>query len=78
MTKDEARRMLNREGVRSDAYDIDDRGCDECLRLVRDGGGWIVYYAERGVRTGIRDFGGESAALEYLCNRLVRDPTTRR
>jgi hypothetical protein len=78
MTSQELRERLDREGVRPDAYDLFGQPCEECLRLERGVDGWVVYYAERGLRTNERHFNTEDDACQYLEGRLLRDPTNRR
>jgi len=69
---------LDVEEVRSDAYDLDGGTGEECLRLEVSGDGWVVYYAERGLRSNERWFTSEDEACAYVLGRLLRDPTTRR
>ena len=38
-------------------------------------GGWTVYYSERGLESGRRDFDTEDAACEHLLGLLGRDDT---
>jgi hypothetical protein len=77
MNREELRQRLDAEGIRKDAYDLGGTPCEECLRLERVVDGWVVYYAERGLRTNERYFNSESEACSYLADRLIRDPTTR-
>ncbi len=71
------RLALDREGVRPDAYSIDgdERPETYCLGIVP--GGWAVWYAERGLRTGLTMFDTEDEACSALLIQLVKDPTTR-
>jgi hypothetical protein len=69
---------IEREGIRARTYDLiggNDR--TECLCLGICGGGWSVWYAERGLRTGERFFDTEDEACSYMLIRLVGDPNTR-
>jgi hypothetical protein len=77
MTRHDLRSILEALGIRPDAYDLDGRVCDECLCLERGIDGWVVFYAERGLRSNERHFDSEDAACRYLVDRLRRDPTTR-
>jgi len=77
VTRAELERRLDEAGVSSATYDLTGTACEECLRLERTADGWIVYYAERGLRTGERYFRTESEACEYVASELLRDPTTR-
>lgn len=52
---------------------------DESYVLEQDPkAGWWVYYSERGERSGERFFATESGACDYLHDRLVQNPATRR
>jgi hypothetical protein len=48
--------LLEAEGVYPGAYRVDGTRDDECLVLQADVHGWLVYYAERGLRSGERWF----------------------
>ena len=74
----ELERLLRAEGVRDDAYALGGGLPAEAYCIDRDGAEWVVYYSERGVRTGLRRFSSESAACQYLLNELRDDPSTRR
>ena len=78
MNRQKLRARLEAEGIRTDTYDLGGTTCEECLRLERATDGWVVYYAERGLRTNERFFSTEAEACSYLAERLLRDPTTRR
>jgi hypothetical protein len=52
-------------------------GDDECHHLVQRNGKWAVYYSERGSEHGLRMFETESAACEYLLDRLLKEPDAR-
>ncbi len=77
MNKRELAQILKREGFRSDAYDIEGGGLDEryCLREYH--GIWSVYYSERGLQSGKREFARESEAGEHLLALLRKDGSTR-
>jgi hypothetical protein len=51
---------------------------DEALVMEGQGTAWVVYYAERGLRSGERSFESEDEACRFMLDRLLRDPTTRR
>jgi hypothetical protein len=78
MTKQELRDVLHREGFRESSFDLDGGLLSERYTLARDRQTWSVYYSERGLQTGKRNFATESDACEYLLNELRQDPTTRR
>ncbi len=77
MNKDELSRILKQEGFRPDAYDLEGGDQDERYCLGESRGVWSVYYSERGLQSGKRDFGGEKEACEYLLQLLRKDPSTR-
>ncbi|MCC6360308.1 MAG: hypothetical protein IT450_16315 [Phycisphaerales bacterium] len=68
---------LEREGIRPDAVDLTNRGGTECLVLEKESERWIVYYSERGLRSGLKSFGNESDACHYILDRLRKDPSAR-
>lgn len=51
---------------------------DEALCLRKNGSGWVVYYSERGLQTGKKNFESESEACFYILKELLADPTTRK
>lgn len=70
------RALLDSERVRRDAYAIDGSVADEALCLQPTRGGWMVFYSERGLRTGERWFETEHEACDYLAARLLADSET--
>lgn len=76
MTKDDFLRSIQANRIRLDAFNLDGRG-NECYVVVQREGGWAFYYSERGLESGVCRFLTESAALEYLFEKLRADPTTR-
>lgn len=77
MNRNELSVVLSREGIRSDAYDLSGGCGDERYCLEVSQGVWSVYYSERGIQSGRRDFASESDACEYLFQILKNDPSTR-
>jgi hypothetical protein len=69
--------LLDQEGVRRDTYAFGEPERDEQSVLAPTRGGWIVYYWERGLKTGIHTFETEDEACRYLLNILLRDSTAR-
>jgi hypothetical protein len=78
MDRNELRDILDQADIRADVFDLDGRDCDECLRLERTPNGWIVYYAERGLRTNERTFPNEDEACRNILKRLIDDAGARR
>jgi hypothetical protein len=69
---------LREENIRDDAYDLNGGHMSETLTLSERDGRWVVYYSERGLESGKREFATESEACQNLLSRLRNDPTTRR
>jgi hypothetical protein len=60
-------------------FSVDGTSKDECLTLEnKSPDTWVVYYSERGLRTGERFFASESEACEYILATLLRDPTVKK
>lgn len=67
----ELEEKLKSANVPEDYYSIMKGGLpDEVLCLTTEHGKWIVYYSERGQRTGLTIFKSESDACSYFYNRL--------
>lgn len=77
MNVSDLRQRFEAEGVRPDAYSLDDATKNETYCLVASVQRWFVYYFERGFRRGERRFQSEDAACQYLLSLIMRDPTTR-
>jgi hypothetical protein len=77
MNKEELRSILRRESIREEAYDLDGGHLVERLTLSHEGNKWFIYYSERGLESGKREFATESAACECLLTMLRADPTAR-
>jgi hypothetical protein len=71
--------LLESEGHSPDSYGIGRRGKyrDQAFILDRWSKHWVVYYTERGGKTGIRKHASEDAACRDLLAR-VRGETTQR
>jgi hypothetical protein len=77
VTKDEFLQAIRSDRIRSDVFSLDGQS-NECYVIENRGARWVVYYSERGLETGVREFPTESAALEYMLEMLRTDPTTKR
>ena len=77
MDKETLLQDLRKEGIREDAFDLDGRHLSETYTLSESCGRWLVYYSERGLEAGKKEFATQSEACEYLLNLLKNDPTTR-
>lgn len=67
---------LNREGINPNAYTLDGGHPPERYVLDSRAGRWAVYYSERGLEQGLREFLTESEACEALLQTLREDTTT--
>jgi hypothetical protein len=77
MNKKELLQVLSRENIREDAFDLNGGHLDETYTLAEASGHWFVYYSERGLESGRKEFDTEAEACEYLLNKLRDDPTAR-
>ena len=78
LTRARLEALLDAENVSGDSYELHGGRADEALVMEERGGAWIVYYAERGLRSGERTFQTEDEACRFMLDRLLRDPSTRR
>ena len=71
--------ILRNEGFRESAYSLHAAFVqpDEALCLRNEDGAWQVFYSERGLKTGQRDFPSEADACMYFLNQMRADPTTK-
>lgn len=77
MNRHALRDLLSAERVRPDSYSIDGELRDESMCLEPKAGGWVVFYFERGLRSGERWFETENEACDFLAERLLADPSSR-
>ncbi len=77
MNRRELKDVLQKEGIRSDMYDLDSGHESERYTIRESHGVWDVYYSERGLESGNRKFLNESDACEYLLRALRQDPSSR-
>jgi hypothetical protein len=75
MNKNELLRVLHNEGIREDAFDLNGGHLPETLTLAEVYGRWFVYYSERGLESGKKEFATEAEACAYLLSLLRDDPT---
>lgn len=70
--------LLDTEGVSRSAYSLHpEPPSDETYCLDSELGGWMLYYRERGARTGVQHFDTEDEACRALLDLLLGDSTTR-
>jgi hypothetical protein len=77
MTRDQLKSILTALKVNHQAYCLDGGLPDEKYTLDQVGVKWVVYYSERGQRSGERLFNSEDQACRYMLELLVKDTTTR-
>ena len=76
MNKQELKTELQSLGINDYAYSLDGTR-DEAYCLDHSRAGWSVYYSERGLESGRKEFSSESEACEYLKSLLVADGSTK-
>jgi hypothetical protein len=74
MNKKELRQVLHNEGIREEAFDLSGGHLPETLTLAEVYGRWLVYYSERGLESGKKEFATEAEACAYLLTLLRADP----
>jgi len=75
MNRTELKQVLDSERIRRDSYDLDGGHRSETLTMAEAHGRWFVYYSERGLETGKREFATEGDACEYFLTKLLADPS---
>lgn len=78
MDLSQLRVLLEQEGVDPASYSLEGGTPLEAYVLEVRPAAWAVFYSERGLRSGERQFGSEGEACDYLLELVLRDPTTRR
>ena len=74
MNDEQKQQALRAQGIRDDAYSLNGPR-DEAYCLEASGGRWRVYYRERGLKSGQKDFREKLEAFDYLESLLASDPT---
>ena len=77
MTTNDLGPLLDRNGIRPDAYCLTGGLPNEAYTIERIGNRWRTYYSERGNRTAVREFASEADACGDLLARLLRTPDAR-
>ena len=70
MNRTELKAFLQSQAIDSSAYDLDDTWKNDSLVLADDGGGWTIYYRERGERRPLAFCGTEAEACERFLGLL--------
>lgn len=63
-------------GIRDDAYCLTGGLPSERYTIEQTDEVWLVYYSERGIKSGLQQFTNESDACEELLSRILNDLTT--
>lgn len=66
MKKYDLKKCLENEGVSKSLYCLDGGLPNEKVCLDYEGNKWVVYYSERGCRTGLETFENEDDACIYI------------
>lgn len=77
MNKEIIQKKLIEERLNPRSCSLEDEEKDEALCLRQEGGGWCVYYSERGLKTGEKCFARESSACECFLGEMRSDPATK-
>jgi hypothetical protein len=72
LTRESLSGVLAARGVPRDAYCLSGGLPNESYCIDHQGAQWLVYYSERGCKTGLREFATESEACDYLLSLLER------
>jgi hypothetical protein len=78
MNRTTLKELLDAENVDPAAYSLEGGMPFEAYVLNRSASAWVVFYSERGLRSGEVEFRTEGEACEYLLTLVLHDPTTRR
>lgn len=74
MDLSELKAQLTALGVPGDAYSLDGGLPNERYVIeAQPHGRWCVYYSERGLRTGLKEFESEAAACDCILMLIRRD-----
>ena len=69
----ELEKALKKANVPESCYSLMKGGLpNEAYCLTSENGNWIIYYSERGNRSGLTVFKSESEACTYFYNKLAR------
>ena len=67
--------LLARRGVDPASYTLTGGHPSERYVIDQRGHGWVVYYSERGLETGLRTFQSEDLACRHFADLLWEDRT---
>jgi hypothetical protein len=69
MTRSEFFKAVQKRNIDPESFALDGVK-NEAYVLQKREARWVVFYSERGLESGIRDFAMESDALDHLLSRL--------
>ena len=76
MNKNQLKQILVRDGFRPDSYSFEDAHAIEAYCLSFGQGRWFVYYSERGLQHGKKEFETEKEACRYFLELIRSDQST--
>ena len=71
MTRVELEQRLVQEGVPTDLYRLNGGLPNEAYCIAQDEEKWVVYYSERGSKSGVKSFETEEEACNYFYHWLI-------
>ncbi len=77
MNREELKKLANEEGIDPRMYCINDASPYEQYVLSQEGGSWVVYYLERGLKRGIKSFDTEHDACVNLLGLLRKEHSSK-
>jgi hypothetical protein len=72
LTRERLSHILSDKGFRSNPYSLSGAHLEDAFVMDQRGGGWVVFYTERGIEFGLTEHSSEDAACRDLLNRLYR------
>jgi inhibitor of KinA sporulation pathway (predicted exonuclease) len=74
----ELKRKLEKANIREDAYSIDVIGYTERYVISKvNNKKWEIYYSERGLKTGLKEFDNEDEACKAFLIKLLKSHTVK-
>jgi hypothetical protein len=72
MNKQTLLQKLLEHSVPQDLYSLEGGLPNEAYCLDFVNGGWVTYYSERGIKTGLKHFEDESSACSYFLEKIIK------
>ena len=76
MNRIELEKALQEKAINPRAYSLGGGLPNEQYVLAEEEGKWLVYYSERGQRSGLKVFDSEDSACRYFLKELSEDSST--